>query len=209
MPAAVFTDPQVASVGTTSGDQVVTGVHMIAGGKRSTCARRDLLEPAVGTNESVIVGALAVGPEAGEWIGQLTLAVRARMPMEILLPTTQPYLMLSGALSGLHDPAARRPASGTFARQALRAIGIRASGFGSCAEAGIRARGFRSALKGPAGRAALSVEKSRAARNYGAGLKVRTSCGVSEPFSLLWYCCSASWFSFASRMKKPLFVPEY
>jgi pyruvate/2-oxoglutarate dehydrogenase complex dihydrolipoamide dehydrogenase (E3) component len=98
MPAAVFTDPQVASVGTTSGDQVVTGVHMIAGGTRSTCARRGLLEPAVGTNESVIVGALAVGPEAGEWIGQLTLAVRARIPIEIRLDIFSALQALEGRL---------------------------------------------------------------------------------------------------------------
>ena len=36
------------------------------------------------------------------------------------------------------------------------------------------------------------------------GPNLRTSCGRSEPFSRLWSCCSASWFSFASRMSQPL-----
>jgi pyruvate/2-oxoglutarate dehydrogenase complex dihydrolipoamide dehydrogenase (E3) component len=36
IPAAVFTEPHVASVGTTSGDHVVTAAHMIAGGRLST-----------------------------------------------------------------------------------------------------------------------------------------------------------------------------
>ena len=101
IPAAVFTDPQVASVGTTSGDQVVTAVHRIEGGRLSTYERPKrpgLLKLAAGTNESVIVGALAVGPEAGEWIGQLTLAVRARIPIEILLDTIQPYPTFSEAI---------------------------------------------------------------------------------------------------------------
>jgi pyruvate/2-oxoglutarate dehydrogenase complex dihydrolipoamide dehydrogenase (E3) component len=101
IPAAVFTDPQVASVGTTSGDQVVTAVHMITGGRLSTYERPKrpgLLKLAAGTNERVIVGALAVGPEAGEWIGQLTLAVRARIPIEILLDTIQPYPTFSEAI---------------------------------------------------------------------------------------------------------------
>jgi pyruvate/2-oxoglutarate dehydrogenase complex dihydrolipoamide dehydrogenase (E3) component len=101
IPAAVFTDPQVASVGTTSGDQVVTAVHRIEGGRLSTYERPKrpgLLKLAAGTNESVIVGAVAVGPEAGEWIGQLTLAVRARIPIEILLDTIQPYPTFSEAI---------------------------------------------------------------------------------------------------------------
>jgi len=101
IPAAVFTDPQVASVGTTCGDQVVTAVHMIEGGRLSTYERPKrpgLLKLAAGTKERVIVGALAVGPEAGEWIGQLTLAVRARIPLETLLDTIQPYPTFSEAI---------------------------------------------------------------------------------------------------------------
>ena len=38
--------------------------------------------------------------------------------------------------------------------------------------------------------------------------KVTTSCGGSEPFSRLWNCCSASWFSAESRIRKPLLAPE-
>ncbi len=42
------------------------------------------------------------------------------------------------------------------------------------------------------------------------GLKVSTSCGGLSPFSRAWNCCSASWFSVASRIRKPLFEPlEY
>jgi pyruvate/2-oxoglutarate dehydrogenase complex dihydrolipoamide dehydrogenase (E3) component len=97
----VFTDPQVASVGSTSGDQVVTAVHRIEGGRLSTYERPKrpgLLKLAAGTKEGVIVGAVAVGPEAGEWIGQLTLAVRARIPLETLLDTIQPYPTFSEAI---------------------------------------------------------------------------------------------------------------
>jgi pyruvate/2-oxoglutarate dehydrogenase complex dihydrolipoamide dehydrogenase (E3) component len=101
VPAAVFTDPQVASVGMTSGDQVVSAVYMIEGGRLSTYERPKrpgLLKLAAGTKERAIVGAVAVGPEAGEWIGQLTLAVRARIPIEILLDTIQPYPTFSEAI---------------------------------------------------------------------------------------------------------------
>jgi pyruvate/2-oxoglutarate dehydrogenase complex dihydrolipoamide dehydrogenase (E3) component len=101
IPAAVFTDPQVASVGTTSGDHVVSETHRIEGGRLSTYERPKrpgLLKLAADTKDRVIVGAVAVGPEAGEWIGQLTLAVRARIPLPTLLDTIQPYPTFSEAI---------------------------------------------------------------------------------------------------------------
>jgi len=59
----------------------------------------------------VVVGAVAVGPEAGEWIGQLTLAVRAEIPIDVLLDTIQPYPTFSeaifSALQALEDSCHR------------------------------------------------------------------------------------------------------
>ena len=101
VPAAVFTDPQVASVGTTSGDHVISETHKIEGGRLSTYERPrrpGLLKLAADTKEGVVVGAVAVGPESGEWIGQVTLAVRARVPLETLLDTIQPYPTFSEAI---------------------------------------------------------------------------------------------------------------
>jgi pyruvate/2-oxoglutarate dehydrogenase complex dihydrolipoamide dehydrogenase (E3) component len=46
----------------------------------------------------VLVGATAVGPEAGEWLGQLTLAIRAEVPVDVLLDTIQPYPTFSEAV---------------------------------------------------------------------------------------------------------------
>ena len=39
----------------------------------------------------VLVGAVAVGPQATEWLGQLTLAVRAEISVDVLLDTIQPF----------------------------------------------------------------------------------------------------------------------
>ncbi len=39
----------------------------------------------------VLVGAVCVGPEAGEWLGQLTLAVKAEIPVATLRDTIQPF----------------------------------------------------------------------------------------------------------------------
>jgi pyruvate/2-oxoglutarate dehydrogenase complex dihydrolipoamide dehydrogenase (E3) component len=110
IPAAVFTDPQVASVGRTRGDGLVTASFEIAGGRLSTYERPKrpgLVKLAADPEESALVGAVCVGPEAGEWLGQLTLAVRARVPLGTLLDTIQPYPTFSeaifGALQALED----------------------------------------------------------------------------------------------------------
>jgi len=38
-----------------------------------------------------LTGAYALGPEAGEWLQQATLAIRARVPLAILRDTIQPF----------------------------------------------------------------------------------------------------------------------
>jgi pyruvate/2-oxoglutarate dehydrogenase complex dihydrolipoamide dehydrogenase (E3) component len=101
IPAAVFTDPQVASVGTTDGDEVVAVTHQVTGGRLSTYERPKrpgLVRLAADRERRVLVGAVVVGPEAGEWIGQLTLAVRAEVPLDVLLDTIQPYPTFSESI---------------------------------------------------------------------------------------------------------------
>ena len=39
----------------------------------------------------VLVGAHALGPEAGEWLQQATLAIRAQVPLDVLRDTIQPF----------------------------------------------------------------------------------------------------------------------
>jgi pyruvate/2-oxoglutarate dehydrogenase complex dihydrolipoamide dehydrogenase (E3) component len=64
----------------------------------------------------VLTGAYALGPEAGEWLQQATLAIRARIPLDVLRDTIQPFPTFSeiyvAALKGLHEQitAARQPA---------------------------------------------------------------------------------------------------
>ena len=38
-----------------------------------------------------LTGAYALGPEAGEWLQQATLAIRARVPVEVMRDTIQPF----------------------------------------------------------------------------------------------------------------------
>ncbi len=66
----------------------------LTGGRLSTYERPKrpgFLKLAADREQRVLVGAVAVGPEAGEWLGQLTLAIRAEVPVDVLLDTIQPY----------------------------------------------------------------------------------------------------------------------
>ena len=38
-----------------------------------------------------LTGAYALGPEAGEWLQQATLAIRAHVPLDVLSDTIQPF----------------------------------------------------------------------------------------------------------------------
>jgi len=80
VPASVFTDPQVASVGDTSDEGAVISRASIEHVSRaSTYAqpkRPGFVKLFADPKRKVLVGAVCVGPEAGEWLGQLTLAVK-------------------------------------------------------------------------------------------------------------------------------------
>jgi pyruvate/2-oxoglutarate dehydrogenase complex dihydrolipoamide dehydrogenase (E3) component len=102
IPAVTFTDPQVASVGRTTGDGLVTGERAIDAVSRTSTYERPkrpgFVKLVADPERGVLVGAVAVGPEAGEWLGQLTLAVRAEVPVDVLRDTIQPYPTFSEAI---------------------------------------------------------------------------------------------------------------
>jgi pyruvate/2-oxoglutarate dehydrogenase complex dihydrolipoamide dehydrogenase (E3) component len=111
IPAGVFTDPEVATVGRTDGDGLVTArIELDSVPRLSTYekpARPGFLRLFADPKQDVLVGAVCVGPQAAEWLGQLTLAIRAAVPLETLLDTIQPYPTFSEgvffALQALHD----------------------------------------------------------------------------------------------------------
>ena len=102
IPASVFTDPQVASVGRMEGEGLVTAEYELGSVPRTGTyereQRRGLLKVAADRSKGVVTGAVAVGPEAGEWLQQLTLAIRAEIPVPVLLDTIQPYPTFSEAI---------------------------------------------------------------------------------------------------------------
>ncbi len=93
LPRVVFTDPQAAAVGATEGrfggHAPVSGVARTATYTRAYAESNGFLT--LLSDGRRLTGALAVGPEAGEWIQQATLAIRAQVPLDVLRDTIQPF----------------------------------------------------------------------------------------------------------------------
>jgi len=102
IPAGIFTDPEVATVGRTAGDGLVSARWELTATPRLSTYERPKRDGFVrlfaDPSERVLVGAVAVGPQATEWLGQLTLAVRSATPVDVLVDTIQPYPTFSEAI---------------------------------------------------------------------------------------------------------------
>jgi pyruvate/2-oxoglutarate dehydrogenase complex dihydrolipoamide dehydrogenase (E3) component len=95
IPRVVFTDPEVAAAGLTAAQAQEQGldVESVDLELADTIARpwtyeqdpRGHLGLLVDTQRRLLVGAWAVAPQAGEWIHQASLAIRARTPLDTLL----------------------------------------------------------------------------------------------------------------------------
>jgi pyruvate/2-oxoglutarate dehydrogenase complex dihydrolipoamide dehydrogenase (E3) component len=93
VPRVVFTDPQAASVGAADGPLTATA-PLAEVPKTATYTRAYAERPGFLTLVSDgdrLTGAYALGPDAGEWMQQATLAIRAGVPLEVLSDTIQPF----------------------------------------------------------------------------------------------------------------------
>ena len=112
MPRITYTDQQAAAVGTTEGAFSGTArLNEIA--KTETYTREyaaSLGYLTLLSDGERLVGAHALGPEAGEWLQQATLAIRARVPLDVLSDVIQPFPTFSeifvGALKALNQKVA-------------------------------------------------------------------------------------------------------
>jgi pyruvate/2-oxoglutarate dehydrogenase complex dihydrolipoamide dehydrogenase (E3) component len=103
LPRVTFSDPQVAGAGMTEdqaeekGIDVASGRAEIGSVARTSTYTRDydkvpgFLTLLADRSRGVLVGAYAVGPEAGEWLQQATVAIRAEVPVAVLRDVIQPF----------------------------------------------------------------------------------------------------------------------
>jgi pyruvate/2-oxoglutarate dehydrogenase complex dihydrolipoamide dehydrogenase (E3) component len=123
VPRVVYTDPQAAAVGAAAG-RFSSMVPLSEVAKEATYTRAYAESNGFMTLVSDgerLTGAYALGPDAGEWLQQATLAIRARVPLDVLRDTIQPFPTFSeiyvAALRALvREVAARRQAAAADSR---------------------------------------------------------------------------------------------
>jgi dihydrolipoamide dehydrogenase len=93
VPRVTYTDPQAAAAGATEGRFTATAqlseVARTATYTHAYAESRGFLT--LLSDGEHLTGAYALGPEAGEWMQQATLAIRARVPLDVLRDTIQPF----------------------------------------------------------------------------------------------------------------------
>jgi pyruvate/2-oxoglutarate dehydrogenase complex dihydrolipoamide dehydrogenase (E3) component len=93
VPRVTYTDPQAGAVGATEasfgGTAAVSEVPKTATYTRAYAESNGFLT--LLSDGERLTGAYALGPEAGEWLQQATLAIRARVPLGVLNDTIQPF----------------------------------------------------------------------------------------------------------------------
>jgi dihydrolipoamide dehydrogenase len=112
IPDVVYTDPQAAAVGAAEARFTAT-VPVSEVTKMETYTRAYAQSNGFLTllsDGARLTGASALGPEAGEWLQQATLAIRAHVPLAVLRDIIQPFPTFSeiyvAALKGLHSQIA-------------------------------------------------------------------------------------------------------
>jgi pyruvate/2-oxoglutarate dehydrogenase complex dihydrolipoamide dehydrogenase (E3) component len=103
VPRVTYTDPQAAAVGAVeaqySATTPVSEVPKTATYTHAYAESNGFLT--LLSDGERLTGAYALGPEAGEWLQQATLAIRAHVPVEVLSDTIQPF----PSFSGIYDAA--------------------------------------------------------------------------------------------------------
>jgi dihydrolipoamide dehydrogenase len=121
IPRTVFTTPTVFAVGASPGSGARDHQAGVRGAALADTARgrvtgeeRGGLELYADRRSGVLVGAAAVGPDAAAWMAEVTLAIRARVPVRILADVVHAF-----------------PAYGEALEAALRELTARTNGEGS------------------------------------------------------------------------------
>jgi dihydrolipoamide dehydrogenase len=103
VPRVTYTDPQAGAVGAVEAQYSATAplseVPKTATYTRAYAESNGFLT--LLSDGERLTGAYALGPEAGEWLQQATLAIRAHVPLEVLSDTIQPF----PSFSGIYDAA--------------------------------------------------------------------------------------------------------
>ena len=151
IPRTVYTSPSVYTVGMSPSLAEATGVELITVSYDLAETARAQVEDddrgrvelyADAASGDILVGAAAIGPDAEEWMGEVTLAIRARIPLAVLTDVVHAFPTYGEAvgipLRGLTERPADRAAPGAATSRAPgpAAVTGQAAGTGPAAGTG-------------------------------------------------------------------------
>jgi dihydrolipoamide dehydrogenase len=136
IPRAVYTMPSVFAVGASpqgaaeAGFSLITAGADLAGTARARVSGTDAgrVELYAHPESKLLLGAAAVGPNAPDWMGEITVAIRAGVPLPVLADTVHAFPTFSEALEpALRELAGKlattQPADNGFSRPAPERAG--------------------------------------------------------------------------------------
>jgi dihydrolipoamide dehydrogenase len=98
IPRCVFTTPSVFAVGIVPQAPLRTAHADLAATARAQLSQDDVGGLELYAEDGVLVGAVAVGPDAAAWMGEVTLAIRAKVPATILADVVHAFPTYGEAL---------------------------------------------------------------------------------------------------------------
>jgi dihydrolipoamide dehydrogenase len=109
LPRAVFTSPEVFAVGTVTGEGLISARAYLGTTAKAHAAGATADQQAAGQQyclelyadpaTGVLAGGAAVGPDAAAWMAEITLAIRARIPVTILADVVHTFPAHAEALA--------------------------------------------------------------------------------------------------------------
>jgi pyruvate/2-oxoglutarate dehydrogenase complex dihydrolipoamide dehydrogenase (E3) component len=124
IPRVTFTDPEIASVGTSEAAARARGIDVVVATADPAEATRGYIHDfhggaikLVGDRErGVLIGATLVTPRAGEIVGELVLAIKLGTPLKTLADVIHPFPAFNRVLGKCLDDLAAKTARDSVAR---------------------------------------------------------------------------------------------
>ena len=116
VPRVTFTDPEIASVGMSEAAARASGIEVVvASADPAETARGYIhdfhagaLKLVADSERGVLIGATLVSPRAGEIVGELVLAIKQRIPLQMLADVIHPFPAFNRVLGeSLYELAAK------------------------------------------------------------------------------------------------------
>jgi pyruvate/2-oxoglutarate dehydrogenase complex dihydrolipoamide dehydrogenase (E3) component len=136
IPRCVYTTPSVYAVGEPARAGLSVARVPLSDTARGRLGGDDLGRLEVYAADGVLVGAVAVGPDAAAWMAEVTLAIRAKIPVTVLADVVHAFPTYGEALQAAFGELARTGPAGTEPA-GTEPAGTEEKGIGSLSELGL------------------------------------------------------------------------